>query len=133
MKIAVTFILTLAVWGGIQGCQTTAEYLATFHGKHTRYLIGEIGMPDTKLPDAHDGEIWQYETRTVYTTPGKEEVVYTVEEEDGDEDGGGEKKITETREIYPPSRSVRLYLKTFYINKDGYVYDTAAGSRPIED
>lgn len=120
---AATFIVFFCF---ISGCQTTAEYLATFHGLHKNYLVGRMGKPDSKLEDGKGGEIWIYETKIVRTTPARIETTY---EEEKNKKGKAFKK---EKVIRPASESIVLKIKSFYINSEDIIYNTAYGSRYLK-
>jgi len=105
------------------GCQSTREYLAGFHGMHRSELLGRLGPADQIIPDERGGEIWIYQEKVVSITPGTEEVVYQEKDK--------QKKVTERRVVTPPKETVRIHVKSFYINSEGIVYNTAFGTRAI--
>ena len=118
--------LTLVLLG-LAACQTTDEYLATFHGMPKSRLLGQLGQPDLKESDGQGGEIWIYEEKHVSTPTATETETVETNLENG-------KKPTTKRQkqVAAPTPTVRLVLKSFYINADGVIYDTTHGSRYLQ-
>ena len=122
MRKIVLFMMTVVIV--LSACQTTKINLESFHGRNKAYLIGRLGPPDAKEPDSRGGEIWIYQEKEVSVRPG---TVTTYKQKDAD-------KTTSRKEkrIYPPERVVRIINTSFYIDKNGVIYDTAYGYRDIE-
>lgn len=121
MRNIIFFMVSVALM--LSACQTTKINLESFHGKTKAYLVGRLGPPDAKEADDKGGEIWIYQERDVYVQPG---TVITYKQKTGD-------SITRRKEkrVYPPERQVRIINSSFYIDKNGIIYDTAYGYRDI--
>jgi hypothetical protein len=109
----------------LASCLTTQEYLATFHGKSRAYLLGRLGPPDIKQSDDKGGEIWIYQEKDVSVSPAEKKTTYEEKDSSG-------KKVEQATQVTAPERRVRVINKSFYIDKDGVIYDTAYGSRHLE-
>ena len=82
-------------------------------------------MPDQTLRDERGGEIWIYQEEIVTVSPGTEEVLLKKKE-------GAKSQVIETRVVTPPSRTVRVHHKTFFVNPEGIICDMAFGTRTIQ-
>ncbi len=107
----------------LSACQITQINLESFHGKTKAYLVGRLGPPDAKEADDKGGEIWIYQEKEVSVRPG---TVTTYKQKTGDSTIRRKEK-----RVYPPERQVRLINNSFYIDKNGIIYDTAYGYRDI--
>lgn len=123
-NVLALFILVAMLFSS---CLTTKEYLATFHGNERSYLLGRLGPPDFKAPDDKGGEIWIYQEKSISISPAKVETSY---EKDISHDSS---EIKNNKKFTPSVRSIYITNKSFYINKDGIIYDTAYGSRRTEE
>jgi hypothetical protein len=111
----------------LTACQTTQEYLATFHGMDKGYLIGRMGQPDAKEADGRGGEIWIYEEKQISATSATE--TETIEKGTAVEN---KETTTKKKQLIVPTQRVRLVVKSFYIDTNGVIYDTAHGSRYLQ-
>lgn len=121
MKNIIFFMVAVVLV--LSACQTTRINLESFHGKTKAYLIGRLGPPDAKETDDKGGEIWIYQEKEVSVQPG---TVTTYKQKAGDSTTRREEK-----RVYPPERQVRIINSSFYIDKNGIIYDTAYGYRDI--
>jgi hypothetical protein len=110
----------------LSSCQTTKEYLSTFHGKERSYILGRLGPPDIKEPIDKGGEIWIYQERSISIIPAKVETSY-------EKDTSSDSDIKKEKKFKPLVRRIYITNQSFYINKDGIIYDTACGSRMTEE
>ena len=108
----------------IAGCVTTQERLQQYVGTHKNRLIGEWGPAEHKEPDGKGGEIWIYQKTEVWTTPRREEVQIKKDDEN--------QKAERTIKVYPEKVRKTIHNTSFYIGKDGVIYDTAHGSRRVQ-
>jgi hypothetical protein len=108
----------------ICACMTAKINIESFHGKTKAYLVGRFGPPDAKESDDQGGEIWIYQEKEVFVRPG---TVTTYKQKDA-----GQKTLRKEKRVYPPERQVRIINTSFYIDKNGVIYDSAYGYRDIE-
>ena len=108
-------------------CQTVDEQLAAYHGLDRAQLLGRMGQPDAKDADGRGGEIWIYQEKRVSNPVAKE--TETIEKNPGEG-----RKTTTTRETQVAIQSpvVRMFFKSFYLDANGVIYDTAHGSRYLQ-
>jgi hypothetical protein len=118
-----TILFMAAVVLGLCACQTTKINLESYHGMTKAYLIGRLGPPDAKESDDKGGEIWIYQEKEVFVRPG---TVITYKQKDADKT-----TIRKEKRVYPPEQHVRIINTSFYIDKNGVIYDSAYGYRDI--
>jgi hypothetical protein len=112
----------------LAGCQSTEEYLATFHGLDRAQLLGRLGQPEAKEPDGRGGEVWIYQEKRVSTPVAKE----TEKVEQKLTDDKQAKTTTREKQVSVQNPVVRMFFKSFYLDANGVVYDTAHGSRYLQ-
>jgi hypothetical protein len=121
MRILVT--LLIASSGLLLGCSTVQERLAAYHGVHKNYLVADFGPPDQTLSDGRDGEIWIYQEEDVSRS--------TAREDRFTPDDSGRYSPDESVVYTPSQTSVRLNNTTFFIDGEGFVYNSAYNSRSV--
>ncbi len=120
----VTFVIVFVLL--LSACQTTKQYLSTFHGKERSYVLGHLGPPDFKESNDKGGEIWIYQEKSITVSPAKVETSF-------EHDSSDSNKKTKKTKVTPLIRRIYIDIKSFYINKDKIIYDTAHGSRITEE
>jgi hypothetical protein len=120
-----TISLALVV---LTGCQTTDEFLATFHGLDRAQLLGRLGQPDVKEPDGRGGEVWIYQEKRV-SNPVAKETEKVEQKLTADQQG---KTTTRQKELAVQNPVVRMYFKSFFLGAKGVIYDSAHGSRYLQ-
>ena len=123
--LILTLALSLLV---LTGCQTTDEYLATFHGLDRGQLLGRLGPPDVKETDGRGGEVWIYQEKRV-STPVAKETEKVEQKLAADKQA---KTTTRETQLVAPNPSVRMFFKSFFLDGNGMIYDTAHGSRYLQ-
>jgi hypothetical protein len=112
----------------LAGCQTTDEYLATFHGLDRARLLGRMGRPDVKESDGRGGEVWIYQERRM-STPVARETEKVERQHNSDQQSSSTSREKQVA-VQPPS--VRMFFKSFYLDVNGVIYDSAHGSRYLQ-
>jgi len=111
----------------LAACQTTDEFLAAFHGQDRAYLLGRMGPPDLKEPDGRGGEIWIYQERQVSAAQATE-----TETTEKNAASANQQTTTRKKSLNAPAPRVRLVFKSFYLDANGVIYDTAHGARYLQ-
>jgi hypothetical protein len=93
-------------------------------GQPVAVLVSQFGMPTSRFPDGHGGEVWVYQGTSSYTTAGS---AYTTGNGYLNGNGaGGIYGYGNSSTIYaPPATYSYSTIRSFFIDKSGIIYNAS--------